>query len=46
MSAGNNFEEPLIELRRRIEELSGYPEGSGHDGRAGAPQKRAREEDP
>ena len=30
MAAGNNFEEPLIELRRRIEELEGYPEGSGH----------------
>ena len=32
MAGGNNFEEPLIELRRRIEELAGYPEGSGHDG--------------
>jgi acetyl-CoA carboxylase carboxyl transferase subunit alpha len=32
MDGGNNFEEPLIELRRRIEELTGYPEGSGHDG--------------
>ena len=31
MASGNNFEEPLIELRRRIEELEGYPEGSGHD---------------
>lgn len=31
MAGGNNFEEPLIELRRRIEELEGYPEGSGHD---------------
>ncbi len=27
----STFEEPLIELRRRIEELEGYPEGSGHD---------------
>lgn len=24
------FEEPLVELRRRLEELEGYPEGSGH----------------
>ncbi len=34
MAASNdsNFEQPLIELRRRIEELEGYPEGSGHDG--------------
>ncbi len=31
MAGDNNFEEPLIELRRRIEELEGYPEGSGHD---------------
>ncbi len=30
MAGGNHFEEPLIELRRRIEELEGYPEGSGH----------------
>lgn len=28
--ADNAFEEPLIELRRRIEELEGYPEGSDH----------------
>jgi acetyl-CoA carboxylase carboxyl transferase subunit alpha len=27
----SNFEEPLIELRRRIEELEGYPPGSGHE---------------
>lgn len=26
-----NFEQPLVDLRRRIEELQGYPEGSGHD---------------
>jgi acetyl-CoA carboxylase carboxyl transferase subunit alpha len=25
------FEEPLVELRRRIEELEGYPKGSGQD---------------
>lgn len=25
------FELPLVELRRRIEELEGYPEGSGHE---------------
>jgi acetyl-CoA carboxylase carboxyl transferase subunit alpha len=25
------FEEPLVELRRRIEELEGYPAGSGHE---------------
>ncbi len=28
--ADNAFEEPLVELRRRIEELEGYPEGSDH----------------
>jgi acetyl-CoA carboxylase carboxyl transferase subunit alpha len=27
----SNFEEPLVELRRRIEELEGYPSGSGHE---------------
>jgi acetyl-CoA carboxylase carboxyl transferase subunit alpha len=27
-----NFEEPLVDLRQRIEELEGYPEGSGHRG--------------
>jgi acetyl-CoA carboxylase carboxyl transferase subunit alpha len=27
----SNFEEPLVELRRRIEELEGYPPGSGHE---------------
>ena len=27
----SSFEEPLNELRRRIEELEGYPEGSGHE---------------
>ncbi len=27
----NDFEAPLVELRQRIEELEGYPEGSGHD---------------
>ena len=26
-----SFEEPLLQLRRRIEELEGYPEGSGHE---------------
>jgi acetyl-CoA carboxylase carboxyl transferase subunit alpha len=26
-----DFEEPLLELRRRIEELEAYPEDSGHD---------------
>ncbi len=31
MSSGNHFEEPLNELRRRIGELEGYPEGSGHE---------------
>lgn len=31
MSAEAQFEEPLIELRRRIEELEGYPEGSGRE---------------
>ncbi|KAB2964290.1 MAG: acetyl-CoA carboxylase carboxyltransferase subunit alpha [Thermoanaerobaculia bacterium] len=31
MSSESAFEEPLIELRRRIEELEGYPEGSGHE---------------
>src|SRR5262245_35463297 len=28
-SPGANFDEPLAELRRRIEELSSYPSGSG-----------------
>lgn len=28
----NDFEKPLVELRRRIEELEGYPQGSGHGG--------------
>jgi len=32
MAEENNFEDPLIDLRRRIEELEGYPEGSGHAG--------------
>lgn len=27
----HNFEQPLVELRQRIEELQGYPEDSGHD---------------
>lgn len=26
-----SFEEPLVELRRRIEELESYPDGSGYD---------------
>jgi acetyl-CoA carboxylase carboxyl transferase subunit alpha len=26
-----SFEEPLLQLHRRIEELQGYPEGSGHE---------------
>ena len=26
-----SFEEPLAELRRRIEELEGYPEGAGRE---------------
>ncbi len=30
-SGESTFEEPLIELRRRIEELRSYPEGSGHE---------------
>jgi len=25
------FDEPLVALRRRLEELTGYPEGSGHE---------------
>jgi len=29
--ADAQFEEPLIELRRRIEELEGFPEGSGRE---------------
>lgn len=27
----NEFEQPLVELRKRIEELEGYPAGSGHE---------------
>lgn len=30
MSLPESFEEPLVELRRKIEELEGYPEGAGH----------------
>jgi acetyl-CoA carboxylase carboxyl transferase subunit alpha len=30
-SSDPSFEEPLIELRRRIEELAGYPAGSGQE---------------
>ncbi|HTQ79301.1 MAG TPA: acetyl-CoA carboxylase carboxyltransferase subunit alpha [Thermoanaerobaculia bacterium] len=30
-TAEPHFDEPLIELRRRIEELEGYPAGSGHE---------------
>ncbi|MBW8877484.1 MAG: acetyl-CoA carboxylase carboxyltransferase subunit alpha [Acidobacteria bacterium] len=30
-SSDPSFEEPLIELRRRIEELEGYPAGGGHE---------------
>jgi len=30
-SAGPHFDEPLNELRRRIEELEGYPAGSGQE---------------
>lgn len=30
-SSDAQFEEPLTGLRRRLEELEGYPEGSGHD---------------
>ena len=47
MAAGNHFEEPLADLRRRIEELEGYPEGSGHEAELerlrGALQKKTRE---
>lgn len=31
VAEASDFEAPLIELRQRIEELEGYPEGSGHD---------------
>jgi len=31
-----SFEEPLVELRRRIEELEGFPEGSGREAELGA----------
>jgi acetyl-CoA carboxylase carboxyl transferase subunit alpha len=31
MTSEAQFEEPLVELRRRIEELEGYPEGSGRE---------------
>ncbi len=30
-AAESSFEGPLIELRQRIEELEGYPQGSGHE---------------
>ena len=32
MVQDSQFEEPLVALRRRIEELEGYPEGSGREG--------------
>ncbi len=31
MANDDQFEKPLVELRRRIEELEGFPEGSGHE---------------
>ncbi len=31
LNSESQFEEPLNELRRRIKELEGYPEGSGHE---------------
>ncbi len=31
VATAQEFEVPLVELRRRIEELEGYPEGSGHE---------------
>ncbi len=47
MADENNFEAPLVDLRRRIEELEGYPEGSGHEAELdrlrGALDKKARE---
>ncbi len=47
MAGENNFEEPLIELRQRIEELEGYPEGSGHEAEIeklrGGLEKKSRE---
>ena len=30
-STENEFEQPLVELRKRIEELEGFPAGSGHE---------------
>ncbi len=47
MTDDKNFEEPLVELRRRIEELEGYHQGSGHEGELerlrGALEKKTRE---
>jgi len=31
MTVEASFEEPLVEIRRRLEELEGYPEGSGRE---------------
>jgi acetyl-CoA carboxylase carboxyl transferase subunit alpha len=31
MQTSESFEEPLVQLRRRIEELERFPEGSGHE---------------
>ena len=31
MSTDDQFEKPLVELRRKIEELEGYPDRSGHE---------------
>ncbi len=38
------FEEPLVALRRKIEELEGYPEGSGREGELRALRKELRSE--
>jgi acetyl-CoA carboxylase carboxyl transferase subunit alpha len=46
LPAGQNaqFEEPLVALRRRIEELEGYPEGSGREAELRDLRKQLRSE--
>ncbi len=45
-AAGQNapFDEPLVALRRKIEELEGYPEGSGREGELRELRKELRGE--
>lgn len=44
MAQDSQFEEPLVVLRRRIEELEGYPEGSGREAELRELRKELRSE--